>query len=735
LSSIGRINEGGKISQQLKQKLAISVGFLVAAVLAFAVDSLWLSFPVWSAVSVLALLWFLALFFIPSKVKTSEVAESSSLLGALARSSTLVCAVGANQMVRFRSHGELLEQPLDECAVALPALLGDIERAEGGESFMAFYTLGERSYRVHFQPAVTMPETTTMVFVDITQEQERNVELELTSEIFNNTSDAIVVADEHRRIYSVNAEFTTITGFTADEVRGRRLGFPKSADNRYAFYREVLKKLRTEGFWQGDVWSKRKNGEVFSGRMKVAVHRALNGKIKDYVAFFSDITELRKSEEELRYLANHDTLTGLPNRRLFFDRVDQAVKRARRSNGQFAVYFIDLDSFKAINDDLGHHTGDELLKMVADRLKKVVRESDTVARLAGDEFTIVVEQVASIDEVKSIAEKIVKCFDPVFQLTEHEVYASASVGVGIYPTDADDMMGIIKGADTAMYKAKMAKGRGSYFLFSGEAESEEEDNSFFVGELRQALQRDEMELVFQPQVLMQSGSIVGCEALLRWRHQQLGQVMPHRFLPIADEQGLLPDMERWVLQRVCEQMAHWLKQKIPVQFVTLNVSHHQLDDPMFPQAVCAALQNVGLSPEHLIIEVSEVTLLQDKQRGLRFVQALREIGVSVTVDDFGVTRSEFGYLKGLPVSGIKIDNQHLQNIKQGQQGDTLLRAMIGMGEILDIDVVAEGVERGMQEHYLQAAGCRLGQGYLYGKPMIAESFTRLFSSAPEVDLV
>ena len=296
-------------------------------------------------------------------------------------------------------------------------------------------------------------------------------------------------------------------------------------------------------------------------------------------------------------------------------------------------------------------------------------------------------------------------------------------------------MGIVKGADTAMYKAKMEKGRGSYFLFGSEAEPEKGVDDFFVAELHQAMKRDQMELLFQPQVILHSGAIVGCEALLRWRHQQLGQVMPHQFMPIADAEGLLPEMEQWVLEKVCSQMAAWLRKKIPVQFVTLNVSHHQLDNPEFAVTVAKVLGATGLSPTHLIVEVSEVTLLQDKKRGLRFVQALREIGVSVTIDDFGVTRSEFGYLKGLPVSGLKIDNQHLQNIKQGQQGDTLIRAMIGLGEILDIDVVAVGVERGMQEYYLQAAGCRLGQGYLYGKPMIAESFERLFNRAPEVDLV
>jgi len=329
--------------------------------------------PVWVFPWGLLIAWLASLAAIGFRSQHDEPTETSSLLGSLARSSTLICSISDSNIVKFRAQGQLLEQSLDECVVALPKLLDDIDRARKQESFMSFYTLAGRSYRVNFQPALANAQAITFVFVDVTQEQERNVELELTTEIFNNTSDAIIVADERRKIYSVNSEFSAITGFTADEVRGRKLGFPRNSENRFTFYREIINCLENQGYWHGDVWSKRKNGEVFSGRMKVTVHRGLDGKIKDYITFFSDITELRQSEEELRYLANHDTLTGLPNRRLFFDRVDQAVKRAKRAESQFAVYFIDLDSFKTINDELGHPVGDELLKMVSERLSNVVR--------------------------------------------------------------------------------------------------------------------------------------------------------------------------------------------------------------------------------------------------------------------------------------------------------------------------------------------------------------------------
>ena len=680
----------------------------------------------------LVLAWAFSMLVVNYFAGRSRLSGNTTLAMALAKSTTTVFSVGTDNVAHYFYGNKYLAEPLEDLLGSLPGLYNDIERARREGAFTAFYALEQRFYRAHFLPSVDRERSIDVVLVDVTREQQQSSELDLSDKIFHNTSDAIMVTDRRRYIDQVNHQFSVITGFSAHDVKGQRLGFPVSPEGPATFYRQVLGSLKKDGYWCGDVWSKRKNGEMFSGRMKVAVNQGKDGKVRNYIAFFSDITELRRSEEELRYLANHDTLTNLPNRRLFFDRIDQAIKRTRRSNGQFAVYFVDLDNFKAVNDELGHPVGDELLKAVSSRLLAVVRESDTVARLAGDEFTIVAEQVDSIEEIKSIAEKITRCFDPAFLLGEHEVFASASVGVGVYPADGDDMMQLIKAADTAMYKAKSERGRGSFFMISGSDEDCVIDD-FFAAELHHAMDRGQLRLVYQPQVLLQSGEVVGCEALLRWQHQKLGQVQPGQFMPIAEEEGLFSEMEFWMLRQVCEQMVRWLQQKLPLQFITLNVTGHQLSNGVFVDKVKDALALTGLPPDHLVIEVSERSLIENLSVAKEFIETLRNIGVETVIDDFGVTRSEFGYLKRLPVSGIKIDNQHLSHIKRGQQGDVLFRAMIGMGEILGIDVVAEGVERGMQEHYLQDVGCRFAQGYLYGKPMAAESFQQLFDLAPKTD--
>ncbi len=685
----------------------------------------WLKPGLWGVV----FLAFVALVFL---IPVNKAEELPAFIDVLKKASTTICSADADDQMRFIVHNQFASQPLEACQQFIPNILVDVKRARKNGAFMTFYNLDGRNYRVNFQPSLDHDGHVDIAFVDVTRDQEQTQELDLSSRIFHNTSDAIIVADARRFIKRINHQFSVITGYSNQDIAGMRLGFPVKPEDKIPFYRQVIKSLKDDGFWCGDIWSKRKNGEMFSGRMKVTLNHTPDGAVHNYIAYFSDVTELIRSEEELRYLANHDTLTGLPNRRLFFDRIDQAIKRARRANGQFAIFFVDLDNFKAINDELGHPVGDELLISVASRLLSVVRATDTVARLAGDEFTIVAEQIDSCEEVKSIAEKIVKCFDPAFVLGDHQVYTSASVGVCIYPADGENVMQLVKGADSAMYKAKNENGRGSYFMLGSHGEKPRQVDDFFVNELRSALDRGQMQMVYQPQVSLQTGEIIGCEALLRWQHQQLGQVQPRQFMPIAAQEGVLSEMELWVLTQVCQQMAFWLERKLPVQFITINITEQQITNTGFLDKLREVLAQTGLPPDKLLIEISELSLVDNLENGARFIQALKDLGVRTVVDDFGASHREFGYLKELPVTGIKIDNQHLQHIKQGQQGDLLFRAMLGMGELLDINVIAEGVERGMQEHYLQDIGCRYAQGYLYGKPMIPESFQQLFNGASEV---
>ncbi len=666
-------------------------------------------------------------------MRQTQADKSPRLIDVLQKASTTICTVDADDNVRFLSPHQPVSEELRTSLLSIPNMMLDVYRARKNGPFMTFYNLGDSCFRVNFQQSAGQKGNVDIAFVDVTRDQKQSQALDLADRIFNNTSDAIIIADERRFIKRVNHQFTSVTGFTNRDIAGMRLAFPVKPDKQIPLYREIIRSLKQNGFWYGDVLSQRKNGEIFSGRMKVTLNRTPEGEISNYIAYFSDVTELKRSEEELRYLANHDTLTGLPNRRLFFDRIDQAIKRAERSDGQFAVYFVDLDGFKAINDELGHPVGDDLLKAVAKRLNTVVRATDTVARLAGDEFTIIAEQIESPEEIKNIADKIVKCFDPAFVLGDHQVYASASVGVCVYPLDGEDMMQLVKGADSAMYRAKNETGRGSYFLFSNRESEPCRVDGFFVEELRNALDRGQMNMVYQPQVLLQTGEVIGCEALLRWQHQKLGQVPPSQFMPIAAQQGVLSAMEFWGLGEVCQQMATWLDSGLPIRFITLNITRQQISNPRFVEKVREALRLAGLGPDKLVVEISELSLIDNLPSATRFIQAFKDLGVETVIDDFGTSQRDLSYLKDLPVSGIKIDNQHLQNIKQGQQGDMLFRAMLAMGDLLGIKVIAEGVERGMQEYYLQDIGCRYAQGYLYGKPMLPDSFEELFNGvAPPV---
>ena len=611
-----------------------------------------------------------------------------------------------------------------------PGLLRDIDRAKKGGKFMSYQPINGRFFRHHFQSHQSNGGGVDMIHcvsVDLTREKELEEQLRLSSKIFSFTADAIVVTDNRRVIESVNNSFTEITGFSAEDVLGEKLGLPRTASQDVGFYKKVWRDLKKRGVWRGEVWSKRKSGELFSGRMTLKTVYDADGEVSNYVAFFSDVTDLKRSQEELRYLANHDSLTGLPNRRLFLDRLDQGIKRARRVKDRLAVYFIDLDEFKQINDTLGHHVGDSLLKEVGERLRGIVREADTVSRLAGDEFTIIAENVGGNDEVRALAKKILGIFELPFNLHDKEFYVSASVGIGVFPDDGEDLITLMKGADAAMYKAK-AEGRNGYYYLSAKQANKENSDLFFNSELRMAIPRNQLSLVYQPQVLIHTGEVIGCEALMRWNHHSRGQVMPNTFIPLAEQAGLIRELGNWALESACQRMSKWRDQGAPIQFMSVNVSLTQMQDPKFPKMVEQALEKSGLPAECLMLDISEKSILVDLDHSKQFIQQLADIGVAVSIDDFGTGKAPYGYLKELPVSVIKVDRKLLNDIKIGKQNDSLLRAIIGLGDVLGVDVVAEGVERSIQEKYLHGVGCRFAQGFLYGKPMSAETFSQQMGS-------
>jgi diguanylate cyclase (GGDEF)-like protein len=487
-----------------------------------------------------------------------------------------------------------------------------------------------------------------------------------------------------------------------------------------------LQAINDKDHWTGEVALRRQSGEQFAANVSLSVIRGSNGALTHYAVFFSDLSYMKRSHEELRYLATHDNLTDLPNRRLFLDRLEQGIQRAKRSHRQLAVFYIDLDNFKLINDSLGHHFGDELLQGIARRLLKVVRQSDTVARLAGDEFTVVAENINDLVEVRSIAEKILSCFEKSFEFQDQQLEATASVGVAVYPDDGTDLVTLMKQADAAMYKAKAAGRNGYYSLHDGES-SRVSGRLFYPSELRLALKRNQMSLVYQPLFDIKQRRVVGCESLLRWNHHARGLIKPADFMLISEEAGITGELGAWTLSEVCRQLRSWHLQGLDVGYVSINIEISQIEDPAYPELILDTLGQHKLDASCLMFEISEALVLANLTRVTQFVRTLSQMGIRFCVDGFGSSGKNSNYLKELPVEALKLDHRLLMRVNGTRQHIDLIQALTGIGDILDKTVIAVGVERVRQEEVLAEIGCHFAQGYLYGKPMSADYFGKAYS--------
>ncbi len=463
---------------------------------------------------------------------------------------------------------------------------------------------------------------------------------------------------------------------------------------------------------------RRQTRELVSRNRQLRHEIAARGRIEE---------SLRDNEERLRYLAHHDTLTNLPNRVLFHDRLQHAMAEARRSNDQVAILFLDLDRFKNINDSLGHETGDRLLREVARRLQQSVREADTVARLGGDEFVVVAEQVKDVKNVALLAQKILHALQQVIRIDDHHLYVTASIGITLFPDDGNDVEGLMRAADVAMYRAK-DDGRNNHQFYTPDMNCRSRELLHLETDLRQALAQQQLVLHYQPQYEMATGSPVGMEALVRWQHPQKGMVSPADFIPLAEETGLIVPIGEWVLRAACAQSKDWQRQGLPPMVVAVNISPRQFRQSDLVSMVSRVLEETGLDPSLLELEITEGMIMNDVESAILTLQEFNRMGVHLAIDDFGTGYSSLGYLKRLPVSRLKIDQSFVRDLPEDLNDAAIASSVIALAHSMGLDVIAEGVESQEQVQFLHERGCLKGQGYLFSRPLPVGEFTQLFDS-------
>jgi len=561
------------------------------------------------------------------------------------------------------------------------------------------------------------------VIRDISARKQAESSLYLSAQVFDNARDAILVTDRQQRVIAINRAYTDITGFSAAEMTGSVFTVQRGdAEDPVAFHR-IWAELAVSDHWQGEITGQRKNGAQYPAWLALTVIREAGGEISNYMGILSDITDRKKSEEHTRHLAEHDFLTDLPNRVLLLDRLSLALGTARRKRTMLAILFLDLDHFKNINDSMGHHVGDLLLKEVARRLIKCVRGVDTVSRQGGDEFIIILADIGGIDQAAHVAAIVLQAVTQPYHIGEAELHVSTSIGVSVFPSDGDDMDSLIKNADIAMYHAKES-GRNTFQFFNSDMNAQIVERVSFENGLRRALENDEFILEYQPEIDIASGAMVGVEALIRWQHPELGLLKPERFIDVAEECGLMIPIGNWVLLQACRQGRRWHEDGHPL-VVAVNLSVAQFLQKNLLHAVAEALRASGLAPACLELEITEAVLMKGGASVAETLQALRRLGVSLTIDDFGTGYSRLGYLRAYPIDKLKIDRSFIRGVGAAPDDAAVVSTIIAMAKGLNMKVIAEGVETSEQLQFLRGQGCDQYQGFFASSAVLAAELGKL----------
>ena len=538
--------------------------------------------------------------------------------------------------------------------------------------------------------------------------------------IFEQSQEAVLITDAANRIVAVNTAFTRLTGYGAEEVIGENPGILASGRNSPEFYAEMWQTLQRCGAWQGEIWDKRRDGSMYPKWLSIsAIHNGA-GIITHYVANFTDITANKEATARLRHLAYHDPLTGLPNRLAFETQLSQAIADCDRQGKQLALMLIDLDNFKNINDSLGHHVGDELLQKVAVRLRQTLRSSDLVARLGGDEFVVLLPTLDDPLIAARVAALLQANLADSYQVAEHILYATPSIGIGLYPDDGPDPSTLLRNADTAMYYAKKA-GRNNHQFYAPKMNASASERLHLENTLRHAVASmapgiSEFELHFQPQIDTGSGQVSAVEALLRWNSPKLGSVSPARFIPVAEESGLMQPLGDWVIWEACQHARAFRDAGLKLR-MSINVSAQQLRHENLLLLIRGAMSCYDLSPADIELEITESTAMQNPEVTLSILDQLAAMGIRLAIDDFGTGYSSLSYLKHLPIHRLKLDRSFVTDIETDPNDAAICTATIALGHSLGLELVAEGVETQAQREFLSRLDCDVLQGYLFSKPL------------------
>jgi diguanylate cyclase (GGDEF)-like protein/PAS domain S-box-containing protein len=544
--------------------------------------------------------------------------------------------------------------------------------------------------------------------------------LRLAAQVFESTMEGIVITDARNQVVSVNPAFCAMTGFESEEVLGQ---------HRNIIWGDALEAVPVShdgsNGWRGESFLRRKNGERFPVWMSITDVLGLAKEVSHRVIVFAEITALKQTEARLHFLANHDPLTGLPNRLMFNERLQQALANAQRTGDQVGVLFVDLDRFKNVNDTLGHTIGDRLLQQVAGRIGACVRGTDTVARLGGDEFALILTNVQHDEDAQIVAQKILDALRPAFEVDGHEIYITASIGIACCPPSGEVAEMLLQRADVAMYSAK-SLGKDTFQLYMPEMDAVAYERMVLENNLRRALERNEFLLYFQPQVSMEDHRIIGVEALLRWQHPELGLVSPIEFIPLLEETGLILPVGDWVLTEACRQAKLWLDGGSPVR-VAVNLSVRQFTQTDLAAKVERILNHTGLPAELLELELTESIFMENIDQNVHTLRRMKELGVSIAIDDFGTGASSLTYLKHFPIDTLKICQSFVLNVPTNSEDAAIASAVIGLAQNMSMVSVAEGVETTEQLAFLRERRCDHIQGFLFSKPMPAEELSQVLS--------